>query len=233
MVTLSQGEADVAGTSLIDYYDTGAQLALDYRTDYATYLPADNPPIAFVIDQLSASATSSIGDIAYAQYELARDISYIYISTPKYFMGYVDDVHLLPKWYSILGEYQSRVHRTLQAGNVPTWFKFVSATRTDAVIDIVVAPPSGDFEIDTDFLPAQTNYGVEYTDDASPPAVTSVVKVGTDTIRITLASIPTGANKVIRIGGRCNFRDTTNEPSQTDASINLYNWLEIFQENVT
>jgi hypothetical protein len=242
--TWTQGENN-RSTDFATYYALLDQLVTDYRTDYALELPETNPPLHCIIDQLAAASTGGGSDVPLAQYQLAKDRSYVHLSTPKYFLEYSATVHLVPKYYSILGEYQARVWRTLFIDNAewqPCWP--LTVTRTSNVIDIGCHVPVGNLVIDTVTLPAATNYGFTFTDDSgSTPTITSVEIFGANVIRVTLSAIPTGTVKNIeyansgpgatgRSGAWGNIHDSETKTSQSDNSFVMYNWLMIFNSTV-
>jgi len=245
-ITWTQGEQDRTGIDRATYAATLAQLIADYRADWAEILGPENPEIVFIIDQLSASAsgTGGAGNPALAQYDIYKTVPNVVISTPKYFMEYSYSVHLKPVWYSILGEYQARAYREV-CQNKSDWKPVspISVTRTGAVIDIQMNVPDGSLVIDTTTLPAAENYGFEFIDDSgATPDISLVEILGSDTVRLTLSSEPTG-NKTIRYaydgpgatlraGAWGNIHDSNNEASQSDPSVTLYNWLITFEEQV-
>ena len=247
-ITWTHGEQDRTGLSRIDHFNQLTQLIADYRADWGAELPENNPEIGFIIDQLSASSSAAggAGNSALAHYDVFKDDPNVVISTPKYFMEYSASVHLKPVWYSILGEYQARAYREkYQLGNNWNPVYPLSVSRSAAVIDIQMNVPDGSLVIDTTTLPAAENYGFEFIDDSgNTPEILNVEIVGTDTVRVTLASEPTGTVKTIRYaysgtgatlraGAWGNIHDSNNETSQSDPSVILYNWLLTFEEIVS
>lgn len=242
--TFTQGEQN-RSTDFATYYGLLDTLINDYQSEYAAILPQSNPTLVCIIDQLAASTSGSPSDVPLAHLAMAKDRADTYISTPKYMFEYSGPVHLVPKYYSILGEYQARVWRTLfidEQSWAPVWP--ISVSRVDDVIDIQCHVPTPPLVIDTTTLPLAPDYGFTYSDDSgSPPGILSVEVVGADTIRITLDSIPTGNSKTIeyanrgpgasgRAGAWGNIHDSETEVSQTDPGFTLYNWLVIFKEEI-
>lgn len=96
-----------------------------------------------------------------------------------------------------------------------------------------VGVPVPPLVIDTKLVTEAPNLGFELGGD-SPPAVTKVEVAGPDTVKITLASAWTGANKRVRYAytftgrmngktsARGNIRDSEATPSQ--AGYDLSNW---------
>ena len=84
-----------------------------------------------------------------------------------------------------------------------TWSPLIidptAITINGAVITAPVLGAVGNLQIDTTNVSAIANYGIEYTDNSSPPAISSVSVSGT-AITITLASAPTATagNRVLR-----------------------------------
>ena len=91
--------------------------------------------------------------------------------------------------------------------------------------------------LDTTQVTNPGNYGFEYTDGSgAPPAITSVQLVAADTVQITLAAAPVGANKRVRYaytskgnvtpgpisGVRGNLRDS--DPTPSLYGNTLQNW---------
>lgn len=244
-ITWTHGEQDRTGLSRTDHVNQLTQLIADYRADWGTELSDSNPEIGFIIDQLSASssAVGGAGNSALAHYDVFKNDPNVVISTPKYFMDYSASVHLKPVWYSILGEYQARAYREkYQLGNDWDPVYPLSVSRSAAVIDIQMNVPDGSLVIDTTTLPAAENYGFEFIDDSgTTPAISTIEIIGTDTVRLTLESEPTGTVKTVRYaysgpgatlraGAWGNIHDSNNEISQSDNSITLYNWLLTFEE---
>jgi hypothetical protein len=103
----------------------------------------------------------------------------------------------------MFGESVALADEYLRAGSFnPLWpLASGAVTRTTNVIDVKFQLPPGTtgLAFDADWVRAATNYGFVYTDDSgAPPAITNVAIVGSDTVRITLASTPTGANRKVQ-----------------------------------
>ena len=245
-INFSQGEQDQGSMSYQTYYDNLSTLTTSYFTDYPPLLPADNPQITFVIDQLCASHHGNGSPVQIAQYRFAKDEANVTISTPKYHLSMSGSVHLKPKFYSILGEYQAKVQRALEAGDTwePLWP--TSAALSEAVITLVFNVPVGSLQFTTDVLPAATDFGFEYIDDSgSTPAITDVQITSSDTVEITLASTPSATNKLIRYaydgpgtasgtrsGAWGNLSDSDVTPSQSDPNFLLRNYCVTFEETL-
>lgn len=242
--TWTQGESD-RFTDRGEYYSGLSQLIDDYRYDYAQELPEGNPPLVCIIDQMCANSSGDVGNPPLAQYDLSRDLSHVYISTPKYFMAFSGVVHLVPIWYSILGEYQARAWSALFVEN-DEWRPVspLSVSRAGNVIDVVFSVPSPPLVFDHETLPAALNEGFVFSDSSgSTPGISSVELVSDDTVRITLDSSPAGpdmkisygtegAGAVGRAGAWGNLHDSDTTVSQSDPAVTLFNWAVIFEESV-
>lgn len=118
-----------------------------------------------------------------------------------------------------------------------------TVSRVGAVITIDFDVPVTPLQFDTTTVNNPGNYGFSYTDDSSPPAISSVVLTDADTVTVTLASTPTGANKRIRYaytstvpsnagptsGPRGNLKDSDTSTWEGQA---LENWCVHFDEVV-
>lgn len=239
-ITFTQGEADRL-TDPASYKAALIQLAADYNSIWAPYLPADNGSITLIVDQLMTAGSGVGSMISQVQWEACRDNDGLVMSTPKYFFTKVDSDHLLPAQYTILGEYQARVLAALDAGETWQPTSPVSFTLTDNLIDVVFHVPVGALVLDTTTLPAASNYGFAYTDDSTSAAISSVELLTDNTVRIHLSAIPTGTNKTLsyayngpgasnRAGAWGNLRDSCDDISIHDDTFTLHNWCVIFSE---
>lgn len=166
---------------------------------------------------------------------------------PKYFITHHSDgVHLVNEMYRWLGEYYAKAwYAVVALGGSYSPLRPTSILRTGANIDVTFAGNVGDIELDDTLVSDPGNYGFEYTDDSSPPAIDSVTVTGSNTIRVTLASTPTGTNKRLRYaytgvsgndggpttGARGCVRDS--DPAVSLHEDNLYNWCVHFDKAAT
>jgi hypothetical protein len=124
----------------------------------------------------------------------------IFLVTPKYIFNYqTDGIHLTAADEKLLGQYYAKALASILsgAGWKPLWP--ISATRSGSVITIVFNVPKGDLALDTSLVVNPGNYGFEYTDaSGSPPAISSVQVTARDTVKINLASTPSGSSKKVR-----------------------------------
>lgn len=236
-LTLIHGETDdTAGTTT--YKTDLIQLQADFESDAMT-LTGQSDPIPMFLCQLSSwtklgGATSLIPQ-AQLDAVLARP-NQLYLVTPKYFLPYTDGLHLTAAGYRWLGEYYAKaLNRVLVERRQWRPLYPFSATRSGAVITLLMHVPVGPLVLDTTLVSNPGSYGFEYTDDSSPPAIQSV-SVSGHVVTITLASTPTGGNKRIRYahtgsagafagattGPRGNLRDSDMTHSRNGNL--LYNW---------
>ena len=119
----------------------------------------------------------------------------------------------------------------------------VAITLQGNVVTARFLVPKPPLVLDTQRVSNPGNYGFEFSDESgAPPAITNVAIAGPDTVTVTLAAAPTGANKRLRyaytFGGcggsgttaRGNLRDSDDTPSQ--AGYDLSNWSVHFDEAI-
>lgn len=210
------------------------------------------------LDQMSSWTAALLVEAAtspipMAQYAAAKaNPGRVILVGPKYQYSYAGDgVHLVNTASRSMG---AKAGQAIAYG--PGWAPLwpTSVSRVGAVIIATFNVPSPPLVIDTSLVSNPGNYGFEYTDDSSPPAISSVALCSgvntpvsgcssTSQVAITLASTPTGANKKLRYaytgafpanagpttGPRGNLRDS--DPT-TWAGSNLYNWCVHFEESV-
>ncbi|MDW9447210.1 hypothetical protein GOA58_05850 [Sinorhizobium meliloti] len=251
------GEADAAST-------TYAADMIAYRTDFNTdskAITGQASDIWFILAQPSSFANVSLGNSVKAMLDLhVTQPNAFVLSHPSYMLDYDilftgdgsddDNVHLSPIGYALDGEYAYKAWRKTIFGKT-RWepLRPLIAVRSGNVIDITFAVPVQPLVLDTTTVTerAGTVKGFEYTDDGTPPAISSVTVTGPDTVRITLAATPTGANKKIRYAmkgydatsprpaserPRGNLRDSDTTQARFDPSRILYNWCVHFEMSV-
>lgn len=165
----------------------------------------------------------------------------------KYHLEYVaDGVHLTAAGYQHMGEYYAKAYRHVVLEG-KTWepVRPKTITRAGAVITVKMHVPVPPLVIDTTLVSDPGSYGFEYADDSgAAPAIASVAVTAADTVTITLAEAPTGANKRLRYawtgtlaaragattGPRGNLRDSDKTPSR--GGYDLSNWCIHFDEGV-
>ncbi len=246
-LTIVHGESDhVAGN--LGYADDLLAWQSDYEADVAVITGAARPLPMFYCQVSShtafGSATSRIPALQLAAARARPDR--MYVVGPKYFMPYVDGVHLSGDGERWLGEYYAKVYRSVLIEGTP-WRPVQprTVTREGAVITIGFDVPAPPLVFDEALVSNPGNYGFEYSDaSGAPPAIVEVAIVDPTTVRVTLASPPVAGNRRIRYahtgaagapagpmtGARGNLRD-----SDATASLNgyaLYNWSVHFDEPV-
>ncbi len=115
-----------------------------------------------------------------------------------------------------------------------------AVTRDGAVITVAFHVPKPPLVIDTTRVAPAAHHSFAYADasGAAAPAIASVDLAGPDTVKITLASAPTGGERRLRYamnqepgigtphGARGNLRDSDDTPSQH--GYDLHNWAVHF-----
>lgn len=165
----------------------------------------------------------------------------------KYHLQYVaDGVHLTAAGYQHMGEYYAKAYRRVVLEG-KTWepVRPQTISRSGAVITVKMHVPVPPLVMDTTLVSDPGNYGFEYTDDSgAAPAIASVAIAGPDTVTITLAAAPSGANKRLRYawtgavgaragattGPRGNLRDS--DATVSPGGYDLSNWCIHFEETV-
>lgn len=186
------------------------------------------------------------------------------LSHPSYMLDYdiyapgltTDDdyVHLSVRGQQMDGEYAKKAWLKTIYGKT-RWepLRPLSAVRSAANIDVTFNVPVGSLVLDTTTVTERTGTvkGFEFIDDSgSTPAISSVTILDADTVRITLASTPTGtqASQKVRYAlkghdgsapfnasemARGNLRDSDTTRAVFDPSLTLYNWCVPFEKTVT
>ena len=105
--------------------------------------------------------------------------------------------------------------------------------------------PSPPLQLDTALVSNPGSYGFSYVDDSeAPPAIARVAVTASDTVKVTLASTPTGGSGRLRYayaaavgahggprsGPRGNLRDSDATPSRSGYA--LHAWCIHFDEPV-
>lgn len=186
------------------------------------------------------------------------------LSHPSYMLDYDiyaagesgddDNVHLSVRGQQMDGEYFKKAWLQTVFGKV-RWqpLRPLVPVRTAANIDIPFNVPVGSLALDTVTVSERsgTVKGFEFVDDSgSTPAISSVSILNPTTVRITLASTPTGtqASQKVRYAlkghdgtlpfnvsemARGNLRDSDTTRAVFDPTIILYNWCVPFEKTVT
>jgi hypothetical protein len=273
----TQGESDALNETLSSYQTYLETYHSDLKTDVASILQAplatlvsnvetstaslisyiasytpDAIDLPMIVDQMATRDTGIGYEVSLAQLEASRDNADIHLSTPKYFLPYIDTVHLTKEGYALLGEYNARCARRVLAGQTWTGLRPTSVTRSGAVITVAFdIPENGSLTWDTTTLPAGAadDYGFVYeVETGTAPAISSVAIVG-DTVEVTLASTPSGVTgetlsyaydgpgdgggSGIAPGAWGNLKSTSQDRSQYYPDRNLDHWCVVFKDSVT
>jgi hypothetical protein len=240
-----------------DYRSNLRQWQEDYERDIQ-YLTGFTGTIPMFHSQISAWTSISGGgyDVVTSPYELLAESEANPAKTilvgPRYFLPYAvsgaqfPGLHPTNEGYRWLGEYYGKVYkRVVVDGAAWTPLEPASVTRNGAVITAVFSVPAPPLVLDTTLVVNPGRFGFEYHDDSgAPPAISSVILAGPDTVQITLSDVPTGTNQRLRYaytgvpgnpggpttGPRGNLRDSDAAPSLFGNT--LYNWCVHFDKPV-
>lgn len=255
---IRHGETDAASTT---YAADMIALRNDVNADVKPIF-GQKADILFIMAQSSSFANSSNGNAAKAMLDLhVTQPDGFVLSHPSYMLdfdinvigdsGDNDEVHLSTLGYLLDGEYRYKARRATLFGR-GRWepLRPLSVVRSGANIDITFLVPVQPLVLDTTTISERsgTMKGFQYTDDGTPPAISSVTVTSPTTVRVVLASTPSGANKKIRYAmnghdatsprvaserPRGNLRDSDPWRARFDQSIVLPNWSVHFEIPVT
>ena len=173
--------------------------------------------------------------------------SKVVVVAPGYAIGYAADcLHFTNHQERRIGEYFGKAYARIVLEGKP-WepLRPIDIKIAGNVVTAKFVVPKAPIVLDTTAVKNPGNYGFEFVDDGgATPAITSVVVAGPDTLTITLASAPTGANKRLRyaftatpltcpgreLGPRGNLRDSDDTASVY--GYDLANWSVHFDEPV-
>lgn len=190
----------------------------------------------------------------------AHEAGYFRLTTPDYWQAGIggfalDNQHHSGEGYTWDGEIDASVIDRIVIQGDTSYDPIVRpilVSRSGADITITFNVPVGALALATPTnVTDPGNYGFTYTDDSSPPAVSSVNLLGSNQVVVSLASTPTGANKKIRYawGGYTTAFGATNpdgyvasemargclRDSATRTAYDgtpLYNWCVHFEKDV-
>lgn len=138
---------------------------------------------------------AGIQDIVEIQHELIDELDYVHFGWNRFDLQvYTDGVHYYDASYATMGNRASnRVQEYL--GYLVTGGsygpKMVSATRSSTTVTVTLEHDGG-----TDFTPTTGIEGFYFTDDDVEINITAAVRASATTITLTLASTPTGTEKL-------------------------------------
>lgn len=254
------GESDASNAS----YESQM---VSFRTDFNTDTKAITGQESNIWFIMAVPSSFAVGqhDAALAMLALHENQPTGFVlSHPSYMLDYdiyaegvtTDDdyVHLSVRGQQMDGEYAKKAWLKTVFGK-SRWepLRPLTAIRSAANIDVTFNVPVGSLVLDTTTVTerAGTVKGFEFVDDSgSTPAISSVTVLDADTVRITLASTPTGtqASQKVRYAlkghdgvapfnasemARGNLRDSDTTRAVFDPSLTLYNWCVPFEKTVT
>jgi len=251
-VTTVHGESDYSAGN--DEFYEG--YLVEWQHDYETDIKAINGQIGTIpmfTDQMSSWITKNssayTSGIPIAQLAASEDYpGKIILVGPKYFLNYSTGPHLTNASYRWLGEYYAKVIKKVYFDN-ETWRPLSPDTiqRSSNIIYAKFHVPTGILALDTTLVRFKENYGFEYFDATSSASISSVEIINSDTVKITLSNVPTGANQRLRYAytgtplaapgaqsegsPRGNLRDTDSAVSLSGNT--LYDWAVHFDKPIT
>ncbi len=236
---------DGTNAAIADYADA----LLEWQNDYETSIQAitgQTVPVPLFVSQISGWNHGPYSKVAQNQLDAhVKAPGKVVLIGPSYHLALNqgDCLHFTNAGERRLGEYFAKVYaHVVFAGKTWEPLRPKSVTRTNEVITVQFHVPKPPLVIDEALVAAAANEGFRYVDasGAAAPAITGVAITGPDTVQITLASAPTGANKRLYYamnqvkntcigtpsGARGNLRDSDDTPSRTGTP--LYNWAVHF-----
>jgi hypothetical protein len=244
-VVAIHGEADHVADN--PFYDDNL---LTWQADYQADIQlatGQTLPVPLFLCQISSwthygSATSRIPA---AQLEASRrNPQGIVLVGPKYFLPYVDGLHLTGDGERQLGEYYAKAMRRVLVDGLPwTPVSPRDVTRSGRFIRVEFHVPVPPLVLDDQAVSDPGNFGFEYTDASDePPVIEAVELIDETTVQITLSAEPTAGGRRIRYahtampgspsgaqtGARGNLRDSDETASRH--GYPLHNWAVHFDD---
>ncbi len=246
-VAVIHGESDHIGNSP-NYDESLLEWQSDYEAD-AVAITGQLHPVPLFLCQMSSftklgSATSRIPTDQLAAADARPDR--IYVVGPKYFLPYVDGVHLSGDGERWLGEHYAKAYRRVLVDGEP-WIPLRprELRREGATITIDFHVPAPPLVLDTELVSDPGDYGFEFVDTSgATPKIVDVSLVGETSVQLTLDAPPVGGNRRVRYaytgiagqpggpttGARGNLRDS--DPTASRHGYPLYNWAVHFDVEV-
>jgi hypothetical protein len=231
--------------SIVDYGHGLEEWQRDYE-DGVKAITGQTVPVPLLVSQYSHWNDRPTTTIAYEQLAAhVRSKGKVVVVGPTYVLPYSSDcLHFKGHGERHLGEYFAKVYaRIVLEGKKWEPLRPIAISLQGNVITATFLVPKPPLVLDTQLVSNPGNYGFEVVDDSgATPAITNVALAGPDTVKITLAAAPTGANKRLRYaytfngcGGsgtiaRGNLRDSDDTPSQN--GYDLSNWSVHFDEPI-
>jgi hypothetical protein len=247
VVTTVHGESDHIANNAA-YEANLVEWQHDYETDVKA-VTGQAGTLPFLQTQMSSWTKYGQAASAIPGAQLAAHVhnpGKIVLVGPKYDLEYAaDGVHLSNLGYRHMGEQYAKAYRRVVLEK-RAWepLRPSQITRVGAVITVKFVVPAPPLVLDTNLVSDPGHYGFEYTDGSAPPAIASVALAGPDSVTVTLAAAPTGANKRLRYaytgvpnasagpktGPRGNLRDA--DATASPNGYELFNWCVHFDEAV-
>lgn len=238
--TSGQGTTASYGDALVEWqadYETGVKAITGQKT-----------PVPMLLLQMS-----NWNDVPHSRIPAwmleahVKTAGKVVLVAPGYPIGYsADCLHFTNHGQRRIGEYFGKAYaRIVLAGKKWEPLRPIRVTLAGKVLTAKFVVPKPPLVLDAVQVTDPGNFGFEFFDGSgAPPAVASVAIAGPDTVSITLASEPTGANKRLRYaytatpetcpgpeyGPRGNLRDSDDTPSV--GGHDLENWSVHFDEPV-
>ncbi len=207
-----QGETDLTLSKA--EFKTATMKVIDILRDYiGTGIPV-------MLKRMGHRSDAEFGqpqtDIRTAQREMATENSYVHLVPVTFDLPMGDAVHLSDagfgtqgtrvarKAYKVLGE---AVSGGVDGAEVTGW------TRSGTTVTVTIAHDGG-----TDFTPTAGVEGFRFTDNGTKIAITDGARTSATTIDLTLASTPTGTEKLYYAWGSV-YEDVTNPSAPTNLVV--------------
>lgn len=183
-----QGESD-SNASLTDIKAAWSAIYGEMHTHLGS-----NLPVSFTkLGRRSDNEAVNYNVLRQASNELETENAWYYNAPEKFIHPLVDVVHLTDAGYGTAGAIHGRFVLEKLGGltaGTQTPPSFSAVSRTGTTVDLDITHSAG-----TDFTPTTGIEGFRYFDGASEVTISSAVRLDADTIRITLASEPSGSNE--------------------------------------
>jgi len=220
---------------------------IEWQADYESSVKAitgQTAPVPLFISQISGWNDTQYSRVAQFQLDAhVRAPGKVVLIGPSYNLALdqKDCRHFTSEGERRLGEYFAKVYaRVIFEGKPWEPLRPKTVTRDGAVITVRFHVPSPPIVIDTQRVAEAASYGFIYADASGAPAITKVEVAGPDTVKITLASVPTADGRHLTYaqnqvalscigtpnGARGNLRDSDATPSKH--GYELHNWAVNF-----
>lgn len=238
--------------AVADYSDALVEWQRDYEAAVKA-ITSQTQAVPLLVSQISGWNDTPVSRVAQWQLDAHQKApGKVVLVGPSYHLPLRQDdcLHFTAEGERRLGQYFAKVYsQIIFEGKSWEPVRPKSITRADAVITVAFHVPRPPLVFEPTLIARANlaNEGFTYTDaaGAATPAITKVELAGPDTVKITLAAAPTGANKRLRYamnqtpqtcignpsGARGTLRDSDDTKplisSNTDAPP-LFNWAVNF-----